>query len=396
MIYSSIVLDNSTYFTTGTIRVRIFSYYLGPRFEVKDDKRTPIAIDDLSSKPDLISEGLWTDPETGATGEGINKPHQDFDCWIYAPFGGGRNYGMFHLPQVNERGIVSFLDGDKNKPVWMGSYFQPIADPDKYPAYEVKEINAPTDDVTGDSNGVFFKGANKTGMYGDPNAVVIRTKHTELTKKGQSYDANDLAWQTHPSENLIVLGSDQMRLRRFDKIENGELKKFQDVLINRTKEKDKDGDSKPIIQLEVNNIDKDRRGVLTLTEEGFTIFLHSTAGDVIFNVSASGDTGINLQDQFGNKIIGDKDGLQLDTTANANSKIIIIADKETNIMGDADNFVRYSYLKNVIEKFESHVHITAGPSGPTSAAMDSNGAPGIGTVITSDKNDMKASNVKTD
>jgi hypothetical protein len=54
MIYSAICLSNSTYFETGTIRVRVFSYYLAPRFTMDGDNKIPIAVDDLSTNPSMI------------------------------------------------------------------------------------------------------------------------------------------------------------------------------------------------------------------------------------------------------------------------------------------------------------------------------------------------------
>jgi len=389
MIYTAICLDNTMYFTTGTILARVFAYYISPRFSGKAGDKTLVQVDDLSTKTSMINEGLYTDAQ-GKSGEGPDQPHQEFYCWVYSPMGGGKNYGMFHLPQVNERGLITFLDGDLHKPLWLGSYFMPILDPAKYPKeYKIKEINVPNDDPTEDGNKhSAVVEDTRYGLENDPNALVIRTKHTSLEKSGSDYKAEKIDWLQQDTDNLVYIGTDALRLRRYDTWDKGTLKKYQETVMT------DDGDGNPIISTTVNNIDGKKMSVVTQSEDAFSIYIHTDNGDFTWSVTG-GDTGINLIDQFGNKIIGDAEGIKIDTTANSGSKIVIIADKETDIMGDADNFVRYSYLKNIIEKFVDHVHITQGSAGPTSAAMDSSGAPGIGSVITSDKNDMKAEKVKT-
>ena len=389
MIYSAICLDNTMYFTTGTILARVFAYYISPRLSGEASNKKLVQVDDLSTDPKMINEGQYTDSD-GATGEGPDKPHQEFPCWVYSPMGGGKNYGMFHMPQVNEKGLVTFLDGDLHKPLWLGSYFMPILDPAKYPSeYKIKEINIPSDDPSeaGNKNSSVVDD-KRYGLASDPNALVIRTKHTTLEKSGSDYKADKIDWLQQDTDNLVYIGTNAIRLKRYDTWDKGKLKKYQEFVMM------PDSKGNPIISTTVNDIDGKKLSVVTQSENAFSVYIHSDKGDFTWSVTG-GDTGINLIDQFGNKIIGDAKGIKIDTTANSGSKIVLIADKETDIMGDADNFVRYSYLKNVIEKFETHVHITQGSAGPTSGAMDSSGAPDIGSVITSDKNDMKAEKVKT-
>jgi hypothetical protein len=392
MIYDAIVLDNTTYLTTGTIKVRVFAFYLGPRFSYDaNGKKTPLpGIADLSKDPSLIDEGKWKDTE-GNVGSGLEQPHQDFDAWIFTAMGGGQNYGMFHLPQVNEKGIVSFLDGDIYKPIWMGSYFEPLLDLTKYPKQEIQEINIPSDNALDDSGSGFVKD-NKASATADPNAIVIRTKHTSLKPQGSDYDPSKLDWKQQPTENLIVISNDAIRFRKFEeKGKDGKISAYEDISLT------KNSDSRPIITFQVNNIADKKSNTVTINDTDFIIQINNNGKIFSWSVSTSGDTGIYLVDQFHNKIIGNAQGLQLDTTANSGSKIVVIADKETDIMGTGDNLVRYSYLKNIIEKVENHVHITQGPAGPTTAAMDGpSGAPGIGSVITQDKNSMKTKKIVTD
>ena len=358
MIYSGIVIDNSTYFETGTIRVRMFRNYLSPRMD--GDKK--IAVDDLSTKPSMIDDGKLKDPDTGAILEGISHPNQDLDAWVFAPMGGGTNYGMFHLPQVNERGIISFLEGDLRKPVWMGSYFMPLVDPSNV----IEQINAPNDNVTGTKDGVGYDLASKDRPSGDPNAIIIRTKHTELVPKGSDYDAEKLNWQNQTTENLVLLGSDQIRVRHYSDFAKG---KYQEILMNQSV-----ADSSPLITTSVIDKDKKYSTIVNQSSTSFSVSITGSKGSFTWTVTG-GDTGIYLQDQFGNTIFGNTDGIA--------------------IQGEGDNLSRFSYLKNVIDKIMEHVHITQGPAGPTSGPVDSSGAPALSSVTSQDEGKIPAPKVMT-
>jgi hypothetical protein len=385
-IYNAVVLDNRNYFSTGLIRVRIFNWYGAPRI---DSGGNPIAIDDLSTNPDSIDEGNYTTPD----GQAATGPTQEFQCRILTPMGGGKNYGMFHLPQANEKGVVAFLDNDFYKPIWMGSYFEPLLYVSQ-PTYSIEEIPVPNDDITG---GTYQRGyAPGKKPAGDPNSIVIRTKHTTLVPQGNnSYDANKIDWSQLDSENLILVGSDQVRVRRYNNIQQGTLNSYQEILMDRSPSVDSDGDSTAQIVTTVNDIQHGKQTVVTQTRSTFSVFIGGGPHGNFQWVVTGGDTGINLIDQFGNKITGNKNGLTLDTTSNSGSTVIVNAATNVQINGSSDNFVRYSYLKSLVDQIFNHVHITQGSSGPTSGPMVNGGGEPLQSDQQSNESEMKTTTVET-
>jgi hypothetical protein len=364
MLYSGLVIDNTKYFELGTIRVRIFAYYNAPRFV----NGTEIIRDDLSE--DFASiEAAVVDSDKNI--------HEEFEALVFAPFGGGRNYGAFHLPQMNERGVVSFLDGDFGKPIWLGSYFSAIKRDD---AYKPTTINIPNEDPAmegEDSDGVIENGVlNNKGidekLRGTKDTLVIRTK----TIAGG--DEAGMDWQQTSTENLIVLDDKKVRVRHSSQWNEQKEEKYQEVLIY----KDENNTDKDTVQLEVNNVKDEKRGVLKLTENGFKIEMYSGSDVSTFELfGPDDDYTINFSDKHGNIIKGDADGLHLTTDDSA------IVD----INGTNDTIVLYSNLKDVLEKLAEHIHIG---SVPTTPPLDSSLAP-ISPQLTKPIIDMEGNMVKS-
>ena len=311
MIYSALCLDNTKYFETGKILVRIFQYYVHPR---KDKDGNIIEFDDLSKYPDLREEGKVE--------EGL---YNDFEAFVFAPLGGGRNYGMFSLPRINEKGLVTFLDGDMNKPLWLGSYFAPMIDKD----YKTAGVNIPNDkpEEEGSDKDGSINGEKK--IEGDERTIILRTKHTT------SEDADHMDWEQRNTENLVVVGDSKVRVRHFTEWDNNEQKKYQEIMIY----KDSDNDDKETVVLDVNNIKDTKRGILKLTEDGFRVEISDSNGTSVFEFTAEGDTAINFTDKFGNTILGTQDGLELN--------------------GNADTMVLYSDLKEILNYLKKHTHAGA-------------------------------------
>ncbi len=45
-----------------------------------------------------------------------------------APFGGGSGYGLFAVPQVDDQVWIEFEEGDIDRPIWVGTFWQAEAD----------------------------------------------------------------------------------------------------------------------------------------------------------------------------------------------------------------------------------------------------------------------------
>jgi hypothetical protein len=360
MLFSALCIDNTNYFRKGTIRVRIFSYYNAPSI-VNGEK---VVRDDLSKNFDLKDEGNI--PNTDI--------HEEFEAIVFAPFGGGRNYGAFHLPQMNEKGVVAFLDGDFGKPIWLGSYFAPRRDGDNF---DVTSVNIPNEDPAKNEDGIVDQEYNSSvedKIKGDKDTIVIRQKTTS------NDSAENLDWEEITTENLVVMDDKKVRVRHSSEYDNGAEKKYQEVIIY----PDSENDDKETIKLEVSNEKDNKKGVLKLTDDGFKIELYED-GSITNSFELTSDdneSAINFVDEHGNSIVGDDEGLHL----SSDSSTII------DINGTSDTIVLYSNLKDILEKLAEHIHIS---SVPTTPPLDSSLAP-ISPQLTKPIIDMEGNRVKSE
>lgn len=370
MLYSALCIDNTQYFEKGTIRVRISAYYNNPNVV---DGNT-VGVDDLSTDENLRDQGSIGDIDPTVL-------HEDFEALVFTPMGGGKNYGMFYLPRINEKGVVTFLDGDFGKPLWMGSYFAPQRDSD----FNVESVNIPNEDPskegddTDGAEGGSFNSDLDDNLKGDSRTIVLRTKYTTPDS------ADNMNWENVSSENLVALDNKKVRVRHFTEWEDGSQQKYQEALIY----KDSDNDDKETVQLEVNNLKDGKSGTMKLTEDGFKVEVTDGDNSTIFELNLE-ETGINFTDQYGNVIKGDENGITMKT--DTDNTVVVDDSKEIHLLGDADTMVLYSDLKDIIEKLASHIHIS---SVPTSPPLDSSLAP-LEPQLTNPKINMEATKVKSE
>lgn len=338
MIYSALCLDNTHYFEKGTIKVRIFEYYGIPKRYYKDGKIINTNVDDLSKIEDELTKG-----DAGSLEEG--GASADFEAMVFAPLGGGRNYGIFALPKTNEKGIVAFLDGSLSVPIWLGSYFQPIKNEKDY--NKVDFVNAPNEDpgIDGVGSDMAKEGAanveNATvseEMLGDQNTIILRTK---TTIPGASADMD---FEQTDSENLVALDSKKIRVRHFTGDEGEANKKYQEIMIY----KDEDNSNKETIILEVNNTDDTKQSYVKITEDNINFYMNNNGDETVFKLGVSEESSsLYFEDKDGNTITGDASGLFVN--------------------GDEDSIVLYSDLKDILEQLMEHIHIGVVPTkGPLS------------------------------
>ncbi|RLD63983.1 MAG: hypothetical protein DRJ01_02200 [Bacteroidetes bacterium] len=199
--YQAVVTDNSEFWKRGYIRVRISAFFSG---DIDWDLSQPY--DDAEFKSAL---------------------KDDIRCLVYTPIGGGSGHGMFTLPQVNSVGIVSFIDGNIKKALWMGSFIASKYDKDG----KFESANVPNDRLQYEgpgSNGITVDGKN---VLVDGGAVIIRQKSTE------SGSAEGMKWDNNRTENLIVMGKNTLNLTHASKWEESEdtIKpiEYQEIAIKR-------------------------------------------------------------------------------------------------------------------------------------------------------------------
>lgn len=189
MVYRAQVIDNTSFIYTGKIRVRVYKYYYG---EYDKYKRLP----DLSKKPEKILEGLKYDKAKG------QFVHKDIDVKVFSPIGGGDDYGMFFLPQVNTNGIVLML-GDtfeqSGEFIWLGSIFEMFNN----------TIKMPSDDLF-TQNGIESGSKNIEVLDG---ALILKLRSTKLKNPTVPSESKEyLNWKTSPIENLIVINKNKITI----------------------------------------------------------------------------------------------------------------------------------------------------------------------------------------
>jgi len=358
MLYSALCINNREYFEKGTITVRVFAYYIRPR--TSDGKN--LNIDDLSKNTDLLKE---------SKNKELPNTSNDFEALVFASLGGGRNYGMFSLPQINEKGIVAFLDGDIHKPIWLGSYFQPIRDDN----YEVKFVNIPNDQLNKEGEGSDGSKDKTSQLNGEENTLILRTKHTGPGS------GDSLNWEKVSTENIFAVDSKKVKVTHITEWNGDTPQKYQTIII------DKPGDTEEI-KMSVDNDKDNKHGILKLTENSFSINIMDGGDTNTFEITM-GDNGINFSDKYGNKITGTNNGLTIEASS---SNTVIVNAKEIQLAGSSDTMVKYSDLKDIIDKIGGHIHIG---SVPTTPPLDTTMAPLSPQLISPEMN-MEAKKVKTD
>lgn len=329
MPYSAIVLDNSNFFTTGTITVRVAKYYNAPFvWDLAEDT----AIFDEFKK---IRDGQKKD-------KGGNIVHLgDFDnCLVSSPLGGGRNYGLFMLPQVNAVGRVSFLDETFSQPLWEGSFWRPIRNSEDFSKIEF--VNIPNDQPA--EEGEETDGAKKgSNLEGDEGTIILRTKSTTEDEHN---------WQEASTENLIVLDGNRLKIIHFLEWEETTPKKWQEITIE-------NGEVNIVVQNDTDN----KIATLKMKEDEL---LHEL------------DDG------------GEKTSLKLSTS---DPSFEFTGPNTIKFLGDADYLAKYTDLVDILERLSEHQH-TCPITGLTIDVLDG-GAP-MSSTINNPKNSMKAERITTE
>ena len=171
-IFRAIVTDISCFEKTGKIKTRISVFNSGtcPKNLVNGYDSDLFA--------DVISRDILTD--------------------IMLPFGGGSDYGMFKLPQVNSVGLVAFVNGSKSNPIWIGATANSNTDDDN----NIIGLDFPSD-RNNEEPAIYYD--NKIVFnFDDPNSFIIKTK----TNKLDDYTKPEtMIWSNNPVENSMIMNS---------------------------------------------------------------------------------------------------------------------------------------------------------------------------------------------
>jgi hypothetical protein len=346
MFYNAIVTDTSDFYKTGQIRVRVAGMYNQAINYNLADKLT-----------EQFKHGLL--------GDMLAK--------VFSPLGGGRNYGVFFLPQVNEKGIVASIMEDNQDLIWLGSLFDVKRDEQYNPLY----TNLPSDDPNQEGVNTDGSKAGKPNMEFSPDATsddkkleeamgkhfVLRTKTTKLKfsndkKSITEGTPNTVDWENQDTTNIVTIAEDEIKIIHFSKGDGWDAdtpKKWQEIKLK----KDPDNDKKDTISVKVVNKTDSKESTIAITDEEVKL------------------------EQKGDKtcLITMKDG---DITIKGDPNIIL---NEAN-----DTAVRFSKLKKNMDFLKGHIHIAQGPSGPTTSPQK--GPSGGGEMQSSDIDKMESENIQ--
>lgn len=239
-IYLALVTDNSNFFNTGKIRVRVQKFY-------NDTLNL-----DLSKNFDASKFN--------------NEILQDFEALIYTPIGGGNNYGLFALPQINSVGIVQFLGGNFHNPIWMGSFFRPEYNEKE----ELVRVNVPNDQplMEGLGSDGITRGSSdnyaKKRTKGGNGSIILRTKTT--SGPGTDNNAQNMNFNKKRTENLMTLSDQDIKITHFSKWrdkgsgaslgDTADLDQYEEISVGTNREYDASGNvvkEYPQISISVKN-----------------------------------------------------------------------------------------------------------------------------------------------
>ena len=262
-VYRAIVTDISCFEQTGKIKTRITAFNSG------SVPRDLISGYDSTSFSDVRSRDILTD--------------------IMLPFGGGSDYGMFKLPQVNSVGLVAFIDGSKSFPIWIGSTANSIINNQN----NIIHSDLPSDK---DNNypGIYNDDSDKVVFnYDDPNAFIIKTK---VNKLDDLMHPETMRWEDNPVENSFILSSTKARIyHRIDDIT------CQEFILNNDPENNTGsiGLSYYISEEDYRKIEADNNQILVKNKTGDITaqIIIDDKGDILIN---------SFEENSGNKQTGSK------------------------------------------------------------------------------------------
>jgi hypothetical protein len=326
MLYEALVIDNKNFYSNGKIKVRIPNFY-----------HRNMNWDLAGEYPDLLEE---------AEIKGDAEYSNDFEASVYSPYGGGRNFGVFFLPQINQKGLVMPIGQGTNRFVWLGSFFEAY----RTDNFDVEYVNIPSDDIEQSDGST----AGEQTMDAESSADALKKNFVARFKTTNADSQEDLDWQQRPTSNIITVGDKESKVTHYAKEE-----KFS--------------------------------ASMNLTEEGFNIEVDNEGNLNTFKIKNT-DDGISLyfEDTEGNKMNFNKNtGFEVESVKDATFK----TEGKLKFNGAGDQGVLYSFLKKIIDAFEKHIHQT--PSGPSATPLNADQSP-ITSKTTAAKNDMKSESLELD
>lgn len=401
MVYEALVIDNSEFYSKGKIRVRIPQFY-----------NRKMIWDLTENFPDFKQDSQTEDEDYG----------NDFEAMVYSPYGGGKNFGVFFLPQVNQKGIVILIGQSERRLLWLGSFFEPTFKDENFP--ELEYVNIPSDlpeSTHGSVEGEHNMDAEDVEEALGKNFVA----RFKTTKRGNS-DQEDVDWEARPTSNIITIGDKNAKVTHFseeDGWDEDTPQKWQEFSIEKNEDdedeiktivhNEKDSKiSKTILKENTFNVEIDNNGEISKfyvanDDEGISFYFEDSYGNMVtlnkdegikiqtekdLTTTIEGDTTIEATGSLTAKAGGD---VVVESSENANIKaggdVVVETGGTVKINGASDTAVLYSQLKKIIEALEGHIHIA--PTGPTASPLNSDMSPITAKTMQS-KMDMESKSLE--
>jgi hypothetical protein len=314
MFFLAQIIDNSNFFKTGKVQVRVFKNYNGKFIEdFSKNSKEYININRIAKVNNKTVVG---------TSEGDEISNMDQQAYIFFPVG-----GLFVLPQANTLGLVSFLENGTL--IWMGSLSKSISN----------KLVIPSDII--EYEGLIDKGELKESQFsGSGDSFVFRRRsHTE-----GNYDL------TKEKTNILIVGDNTKLSTKFvygwnnnkkEKIEKVQSIDLQQDGIFTIENKTKDTKNKVVLkedsvelisinqQKEISSVYADTNGIILETSNSETkVRILLEKKDIVITADGNGKKSISFRIDLNNSSITlNADEIQL------NAKNIKLGSGQYNLLG---------------------------------------------------------------
>jgi type VI secretion system secreted protein VgrG len=142
----------------------------------------------------------------------IGVKNENSSCWVrVAQPWAGRNWGTVYVPRVGDEVVVSFLEGDPDRPLIIGSVYNaeqmpPYALPENQTQSGIKSRSSP-DGSADNFNEIRFedkKGSEEVYIHAEKNLTVVVENNQTITVGADKKDAGDRTASIHNDEALAV------------------------------------------------------------------------------------------------------------------------------------------------------------------------------------------------
>jgi type VI secretion system secreted protein VgrG len=152
-----------------------------------------------SPEPGPSPSSSSSSSSSASSSAGAQQDDKNIGCWVrVAQSWAGKSWGAQYIPRVGHEVVVSFIDGDPDRPIVIGSVYSPLnmppyALPDNAMQSGVKTQSAPKGDL-GAANELRFedkKGSEHVYLHAQKDMQVLIENNQTITVGGEKKDKGD-------------------------------------------------------------------------------------------------------------------------------------------------------------------------------------------------------------